>query len=179
MSADNQQERLRLPHPWYISGLVDGEGSFHIAFYQDLRMNTHLKIIPEFHLSQNASSKYVLQDIQTFFRCGIIKINHRGHKSDHTYVLVVRNRDDLWRKIIPFFQKYNLRTEKRNDFKIFSIVVKIMEEKLHTTVTGAKQIVTLAYQMNDRGKRRRTPKKDLIKIVESSETIREDLANTR
>ncbi len=49
LSADNQQGRLhhRL-EPWYVSGFVDGEGSFHVAIYRDQNMKTGWKIIPEF-----------------------------------------------------------------------------------------------------------------------------------
>ena len=51
LSADNQQGRLQHQiHPWYVTGFVDGEGSFHIALYKDIRMKTGWKIIPEFHV---------------------------------------------------------------------------------------------------------------------------------
>ncbi|MBI2410564.1 MAG: LAGLIDADG family homing endonuclease [Candidatus Kerfeldbacteria bacterium] len=173
LSADNQQERLRLPHPWYIVGLVDGEGSFHIALYKDERMKTQLKVIPEFHVSQNSPSKIVLEELQQFFQCGYIKVNHRGSKTDHTYVYVVRNRDDLLKRIIPFFQQYSLRTMKAKDFQFFAKVVHMMNEGKHQTGVGAKGIITTAYQMNDSGKRRKVAQQDLIRIVESSETIRE------
>jgi hypothetical protein len=173
LSADNQQERLRIPHPWYITGLVDGEGSFHIALYKDERMRTHLKVIPEFHVSQNKQSRIVLEELQRYFSCGNIKANHRGRKSDRTYVFVVRNREDLLKKIISFFEKYQLRTTKALDLSLFARVVRMMMKDQHKTSSGAKRIISLAYKMNDAGKRRMNKEYDLIKIVESSETIRE------
>lgn len=173
LSADNQQERLQLPHPWYLTGLVDGEGSFHIALYKDVRMKTNLKVIPEFHVSQNGSSKKVLEELQRFSKCGNIKVNHHGRVSDQTYVFVVRNRNDLLNLVIPFFEKYSLRTAKANDFKIFARIVRMMDEGMHKTKSGVKKIITLAYLMNNAGKRRTTKKQDLLKIVESSETTRE------
>ena len=177
LSADNQQERLRLPNPWYISGFVDGEGSFHIAIYKDLKMKINLKIIPEFHISQNASSRIVLEQIQEMLKCGNIKENHRGRESDKTCVLVVRNREDLLKKVIPFFERYQLRTTKAQDFQTFAKVVNMMSNGLHQTVLGAKKIISLAYNMNAGGIRRKTKQVDLIKIVESSETIRETSRN--
>ena len=173
LSADNQQERLQKFNPWYISGFVDGEGSFHVAIYKDLRMRTNLKIIPEFHISQNESSGQVLERLKRFFGCGNIKVNHRGRKSDRTLVYVVRNRKDLLNKIIPFFSKYSLQTMKAKDFSIFAEIVKKVNTGEHRTKVGVKQIVNLAFTMNDGGKRRTTQKTDLIKFVESSETIRE------
>ena len=171
LSADNQQERLRLPDPWYITGLVDGEGSFHVAIYKDERMRTSLKFIPEFHVSQNAPSQKVLEELQQFFKCGNIRMNHRGRISDQTYVFVVRNREDLLTKIIPFFQKHQLRTTKRKDFETFAQVVQMMSQGKHQEKTGAQEIISLAYRMNAFGKRRTTKQKDLITIVKSSETI--------
>ncbi|MBI2416228.1 MAG: LAGLIDADG family homing endonuclease [Candidatus Kerfeldbacteria bacterium] len=173
LSADNQQERLRLK-PWYIVGFVDGEGSFHIALYQDDRMKTHLKIIPEFHVSQNATSRSVLEELQYFFKCGNIKTNHRGKNNDQTEVYVVRERQALVHNIIPFFEKYSLRTSKANDFKIFAQIVRMMIDGEHQTRAGCKRIIQLAFAMNARGKYRKVTVNDLIKIVESSETIREN-----
>ena len=156
LSADNQQERLRQLHPWYISGFTDGEGSFHVAIYQDKNMKTSIKFIPEFHISQNYFSIQVLKEIKEFYECGNIKQNHRGRKSDQTYVFVVRNRYDLLTKIIPFFQKYSFKTEKENDFKIFTKIVKMMGKNEHKTFSGAKKIILLAYKMNNNGKNRKT-----------------------
>jgi len=173
LSADNQQERLRLPNKWYIVGLVDGEGSFHIAFYKDEKMKTNLKVIPEFHVSQNVYSLRVLKELQKFFTCGNIKVNHVSRKSDQTYVFVVRNRQDLLEKVIPFFKRNKLRTTKAFDLEIFAKVVKMMNHGKHKQILGAKQIIKLAYKMNNSGKHRSVKQTDLIKIVESSETTRE------
>ena len=64
LSADNQQGRLQ---EWYVSGFVDGEGSFHIALYKDVRMKMGWKVIPEFHVSQRVSSRSVLDSLVQFF----------------------------------------------------------------------------------------------------------------
>ena len=54
LSADNQQERVKtMINPWYIVGFVEGEGTFHIAFYKDPRMKRGIKVIPEFHVNQS------------------------------------------------------------------------------------------------------------------------------
>src|SRR3989339_315587 len=173
LSADNQQERQQTIHPWYISGFVDGEGSFHIAFCKDKNMKTNLKVIPEFHISQNDHSVRVLENIQNYLHCGHIKENHHGRKNDQTFVYVVRNRIDLSEKIIPFFQKYHLRTQKAKDFEKFAKIVQKMNTGYHTSIVGAKEIINLAYTMNDNGKHRIISQNKFIRIVESSETIRE------
>ncbi len=158
LSADNPQRRLQhqLP-PWYVSGFTDGEGSFHIAIYKDVRMKTGWKIIPEFHVSQRVSSRSILDRLTIFFACGYVKANHRTNPKDVTYVYVVRDRSDLIDKIIPFFEHYPLNTEKAKDFRLFARIVRMMINNYHRTNPGVKRIITLAYQMNGSGRYRRVP----------------------
>ena len=172
LSADNQQGRIRCTiDPWYVAGFVDGEGSFHIAIYKDIRMKTQWKIIPEFHISQRFSSRGVLDTIVEFFQCGYVKANHATNPRDQTYVYVVRNRDNLLQRIIPFFRKYELYTEKAHDFETFARIVEMMANGAHRTNNGCRQIMNLAYTMNGSGRYRRNIHE--ISIVEPSETIRE------
>ena len=169
LSADNPQGRLRI-EPWYVSGFTDGEGSFHVALYRDPRMKSRIKIIPEFHVSQLDKSKKVLEELVEFFECGYLKENHRTNPKDKTFVYVVRDREDLLNKIIPFYEKYRLRTEKFGDFTTFAKIVRMMEKGLHNTDSGTKEIVSLAYTMNGGGRYRRVKLNDLF--LKPSETIR-------
>ena len=163
LSADNQQGRVRSRfQPWYVCGLVDGEGSFHIALYKDVRMKVGIKAIPEFHVSQRVSSRHVLDELIRFFNCGYVKENHHTNPKDVTYVYVVRDRKDLLTRIIPFFEKYQLQTEKRNDARIFAKIVRLMEQRLHRDERGMQQIITLAYTMNGAGRYRKRSKETLM-----------------
>ena len=63
MSADNQQERLNNLSPWYITGFVEGEGTFHVAIYKDTKMKFGLKFIPEFHVNQSFLRQETLLEI--------------------------------------------------------------------------------------------------------------------
>ncbi|MBI2552128.1 LAGLIDADG family homing endonuclease [Candidatus Uhrbacteria bacterium] len=158
LSADNQQGRLRYRlKPWYVTGFVDGEGSFHIAAYKDPRMTTGWKIIPEFHVSQRISSRRVLDALVSFFRCGYVKANHPTNPRDSTYVYVVRDRNDLLTKIIPFFRAHALCTEKVKDFQIFAEVVRMMSDNQHRRKDGLMKIIKLAYTMNGAGRYRKRP----------------------
>jgi hypothetical protein len=161
LSADNQQERLKTINPWYIVGFVEGEGTFHVAFYKDPRMKQGIKVIPEFHINQSYLRLEILEAIKNYFGCGYLKQNHIKNKKDDTYVLVVRNRDDLLNKVIPFFEKYNFISDKQKSFLIFKGIVLQMEKGEHSTKTGIKKIIDLAYKMNVNGKYRKTKKQDL------------------
>ncbi len=143
-------------HSQYVVGFVDGEGSFHVAIYKDPRMKTGIKLIPEFHVSQRETSRFVLDELAVFFECGYVKANHCSNPKDTTFVYVVRDRHDLLKKIIPFFRKHLLQTEKKNDFDCFAQVVEQMELKGHRDENSLRDILNLAYQMNQNGKYRRS-----------------------
>jgi hypothetical protein len=171
LSADNQQERLQKIDPWYISGFVDGEGTFHVSFARRKDLPRKWAIIPEFHISQHQDRASVLDEIQTFFGCGVIRENHRGRINDVTRVLVVRNRRDLLDKIIPFFRQYHLRSQKRDDFRIFAEIVEAMERGSHYSSEGFYSIVKLAFGMNGGGRYRKRKIEEFSE--ESPETVRQ------
>src|ERR1700752_2013721 len=91
--ADNQQERLDA----YIAGFVDGEGSFHVAICWNAGTRAGWQLVPEFHVSQNAEGREVLDLIRRRLGSGLIRENHRA-SADTTLVFVVRKRDDLLTK---------------------------------------------------------------------------------
>ncbi len=132
-----------------------------MAIYKDPRMKTGWKAIPEFHVSQRASSRAVLDALVTHFDCGYVKENHRTNPRDVTLVYVVRDRDDLLGKIIPFFRRYALATEKAKDFRLFAEVVERMDKGEHRTPDGMRRIVDRAYAMNGAGRYRQRPRETI------------------
>ena len=75
-------------------------------------------------------------------------------------------------KIIPFFERNPLRTEKRNDFLIFKRIVWILEKNQHQNILFFEEIVKLAYSMNAGGRYRKRNKEEILESLTSSETIR-------
>ncbi len=172
MNADNQQESLDNSVGHYIAGFVDGEGSFHIAIQKNESTRLKIQVIPEFHVSQNRTKVSILQMIQRVLGCGYIKANHRNHLKDKTDVFVVRNRNDLLQKVIPFFEKYPIRSPKRKEFETFAEVVKRLERKDHLQKEGLTQILKVAFSMHN-GVYRKIKLGDILKHLESSETVRQ------
>jgi len=168
-SAVNQQERL-VRIGWVI-GFVDGEGCFSIGFVkqpdrqESARMRRGYKlgyqVSHDFAVTQGAKSLDSLKLIKDFFGVGSIYPNrrHDNHKED-LYRYVVCRRDDLLEVIIPFFQKHQLLTAKREDFKKFVQCVQLMKEKKHLTQEGIIAIAKITSTMN-RGKTRTS----LIRIL--------------
>jgi hypothetical protein len=160
-SAVNQQERL---DP-YIAGFVDGEGSFHVAVQRHPTTRMGWQLVPEFHVSQDVSRAEVLYLIRDRLGCGHIRENHRGTR-DTTLVFVVRRRDDLMNKVIPFFEAQPLMSGKQHEFVTFARIVRSMQEGAHLNAAGFIRLKELAITMNGGGRYRR------VHLPESSETLR-------
>ncbi len=159
--ADNQQERLKMS--LWIVGFVDGEGSFLISIFRNKTTKLGWQVFPEFVVTQGAKSYKALEEIRKFFGCGRIFINRRydNHHED-TYRFCIRSVADLREKIVPFFEKYSLRTMKLNDFQKFKKVLNLMKNGAHLKVKGLKSIQKIALTMNRKG----------VTSLKSSETIR-------
>lgn len=146
--ADNQQGRL---DPWYIVGFTDGEGCFSISIFKNNTTRLGYQVFPEFVLTQGAKSAEVLEAVQSYFDCGKIYENKRtdNHRENlHRYC--VRSLHDLTLKIIPFFEKYQLKTNKRFDFETFRLCVDIIKKGDHLDADGLDHLRKLAATMNRR-----------------------------
>lgn len=173
LGAGNQQGRLGQDLAHYICGFVDGEGSFHVAVQKNPTTTYKWQLIPEFHVSQHQRNVSVLNLIQSSFGCGYVKPNHHNSERDVTWVFVVRSRTDLINKIIPFFEKFPLRTSKQEEFKKFSSIVMGLENGKHKEKSGLIELLKLAFSMNREGRYRKISLEKIIQDLEPSETVRQ------
>ena len=149
--ADNQQERLRFIG--WIMGFVDGEGCFTVSFFKHPKSRLRLKwqVFPEFVITQGMKTKNAVKKVKKYFGCGEIYLNRR-HDNHHEHLIkyVVRNREDLLEKIIPFFEKYQLLSAKKKDFQVFARIVRMMKKKEHLKGKGLGKIRLMVRAMNNR-----------------------------
>lgn len=143
----NQQERLMMSQ--WICGFTDGEGCFTVSCINNKTTKFGKQLFPEFVITQSAKSTQTLKDIQQFFGCGSIVLNKRyDNHREHLYRYCVRSITDLHKKIIPFFEEFQLKTAKHDDFIKFKKVIALMIEKKHLTERGFDRILLIAEQMN-------------------------------
>jgi LAGLIDADG endonuclease len=155
--ADNQQERLDS----YIAGYVDGEGSFSVSVQRNSTCRVGFQLVPEFHVSQNGDRAQVLELIQRRLECGYIKPNSR---KDRALVFVVRKRDDLLEKVLPFFERNPLLSTKHADFEKFANVVRELALGTHRTDAGFDRLLRIALSMNGAGRFRKVRWKELVAV---------------
>jgi hypothetical protein len=146
--------------PNYISGYVDGEGSFLVSFSPRKKIKIGLEVRPSFSISQRKDRSEVLSLIKSYFDCGKIRFN----SSDQTLKYEVRSLGDLVGVIIYHFNKYPIRSSKIKDFKIFSQICEMMARNKHQTKKGLVKIIDLACKMNIGGSRRYLKKELLSKL---------------
>lgn len=144
-------------NPYYVTGLVEGEGSFYVGILPRKLGEVDFEVRPSFSLSQHKRNKDLVYKIKEFFGCGFV----RPSIKDETLKYEVRDLESLKEKIIPHFEKYKLEGEKRKDFEIFKRIVGLMEERKHLKKEGLKEIIELVMKMTRNQKR----KKKLMKIA--------------
>ena len=166
--AVNQQERPGFEQ--WVVGFVDGEGCFSVPIFRQRSAKLGWQVQPEFAVVQAAPSAPVLHDLEQFFGCGRVGVNHRHDNHRHDmWRWSVRSLVDLTESIIPFFERNPLRTAKAREFEKFSTIVRLMRERRHLTMEGLPSISGIAETMNFRKPSR---------FLESSEAIRQPPRST-
>lgn len=160
INADNQQERLKTIG--WITGYVDGEGCFSVSLFRNKTTKFGWQVFPEFVVTQGEKSKESLKILENFFKCGKVYVNKRyDNHNENLYRFCVRSKKELSEIIIPFFKEHNLKTAKKEDFKIFAKIIEMMNANKHSELDGIKKIARLIEKMNH---------KKSSKFLESSET---------
>ncbi len=163
--ADDQQERL-ISIGWLL-GFVDGEGCFSIGLTRQagganrVGYRTGWQVSHSFVVVQGARSLVALHQLREFFGVGAVYVNrrHDNHRDDLWHYVVSR-RDDLREIIIPFFERYPLRTSKRDDFAKFKRCVDLCAIGHHLTAEGLAEIAAIMQTMNHQ-----KPREELIGIL--------------
>ena len=135
-------ETSHLAAQWVV-GFVDGEGCFYVGINQHPEMTAGYQILPEFTVVQHKRDIQLLYALKKFFGCGVVRINHAERMAYR-----VRGLKHLTERIIPFFEKHNLKSKKNVDFIKFRKILLIIKEGKHLTIDGIQQIKLIASQMN-------------------------------
>lgn len=152
----------------YLAGFADGEGSFNVSFKRQNDIRLGWKASPSFNISQRDDS--ICKLFQRTLRVGTIR-----YRRDGVCYFEVRSIVEINEKVIPFFQRFQLRSWKRHDFVIFSKITRIMKRREHRTPEGLNMILRLRNQMNRGGNRKIADRviQESLRNVKSSETIRQ------
>ena len=129
--------------PHWISGFVDGEGTFYVGINPHKTMKSGFQVLPEFRIVQHKKDIKLLYALKKYFKSGVVRVNHGDR-----YELRIRSINALKNIVIPFFEKNRLLTQKRYDFEKFRKVIFIIDKQEHLTKDGIEKIFKIIRSMN-------------------------------
>ena len=143
--------------PYWVTGFVDGEGTFYVGINKNTTMTSGYQVLPEFRVVQHKRDIKVLYALKDFFGAGVVRVNH-----DTRYELRIRSLDHINKIVIPFFEKYPMLTQKKFDFIKFKKVINLMNQKKHLTKDGINKIIDISSKMNRKNKQKALEIKQII-----------------
>ena len=139
-------------HPWFVTGLVEGEGTFSVSFSRRRRLKVGIETRPSFSVTLHQRDLALLKALRAYFGCGAIRYSRR----DGTYKYEVRSVTDLVRHILSHFERFPLQGSKAQDFEKFAQIVRWVHANHHLNPQYLRRIIEMAYSMNPSGRRRHT-----------------------
>lgn len=112
----NQNNLGFVMKPGYITGLTQTDGTFFCTVSMSANHLFGLQFRPQFAITCDLDSSYVLEAIKLYFNCGNIYINKKSQSAEY----VVSSLTDLVTIIIPQFKDHPLFCGKLHAFQLFS-----------------------------------------------------------
>ena len=142
----------------YIVGLTDGEGSFTVYPRPPggSRGGKSYKIECHYYLKLQEDDLILLKKVKEFFGCGAIYFQ-RDKRKNHSdcYRYEINHFQKISEKVIPFFVEHKLQSKsKKNDFRLFYKIFKMVQKQKHFTKEGLAEIMELKSQMHKNRARR-------------------------
>ena len=129
-------------HPWYITGLIDGEGSFNVTISKASNRSIGYIITLSFEIALLSKDIKLLESLRDYFKIGSI-YDHVGNMKRYK-VSSVKNLTSI---ILPHFDKYPLTTKKRSDFEVFKRIV-VLLNKGPIDIKQLHKIINLKASLN-------------------------------
>lgn len=130
--------------PWFISGLIDAEGSFSVIVDKNKTRKLGWRVQTKFQLGLHIKDLPLLLKIQqSLGGIGSIHVTPAENKVNFS----IDSKQDLL-QLIDHLDKYPLLTQKKADFLLFKEVVELMSNKSHLTMEGLQQIINIKASMN-------------------------------
>lgn len=128
-------------NPWFLTGFSDAESNFTVRIIKSNSVKVGWTVQPVFQIGLHQRDFNLLEKIRTFW--GVGEIYHK----EESYNYMVQSLKGL-KVIVNHFYKYPLLTKKLEDFKLFSQIVTLVNQKEHLTISGLHKIISLKASMN-------------------------------
>jgi hypothetical protein len=128
-------------NPYWMAGFTSGDGCFSVSVIKSKAKLGETSWI-RFILTQHNRDESFMCSFLNYFGCG--KVN----KDSKATYFVVQKLSDIVNIIIPFFDKYEIKGVKAQDYVDFKRVAQLMDSKAHLTSEGLEQIREIKNGMN-------------------------------
>lgn len=145
----------------YLAGFADGEGSFNVSLRRREDHTLGWQVVLTFNVSQKES--FILSQFKRYLGCGRLQ-----ERQDGVCYYVCSNPVAIQEKIIPFFQRFQFRSQrKKRNFSLFCQIAEKVFKKEHLTQEGLLEIIRLREELNEgRGRTRKYNLEDYEHFLE-------------
>ncbi len=141
----------KIINPWYVVGLVDGEGCFAIIItkHKTKKFGKDARLC--FEIELRADDRPILEIVQKRLNCGYLyDLNYKRYGWKPHVKFYVHKQSDIFYKVIPFFKQFPLPGKKGKDFQLFCQAAELFKQKKHLTEDGMNQLLKIREFMNER-----------------------------
>jgi hypothetical protein len=144
LSGKSKTLVTKIPDPNWLVGFVDGEGCFFINIQRSSDQKVGFIISLKFQITQHLRDKLLMESLIQYLDCG--RIQKESKRSIVNFI--VSKFDDINNRIIPFFCKYSLRSNKVKDYLDFCKACNLIKDRSHLTEKGLIELRKIKLGMN-------------------------------
>ena len=135
---------------WYISGFVDGEGSFNVSFRKGNGHRLGWQVCLTFNVAQRDISN--LKMMRKHLGCGRLQ-----YRWDGVHYFVAGDFRSIIDRVIPFFERFPFfSVSKKKNFSLFREIAMIIHQGKHLEIKGMREIIAIRERLNEgRGRTRK------------------------
>ncbi len=126
-------------NPFWITGFTEAEGNFHIFTAKSSIYKTGYQIKLDFSVVQHSRDGILMENLVNCFKCGTAY----KEKNREIVKFYVSKSSDIYKNIIPFFQKYPFQGYKLLSYNKFCKVGELLKKKAHLSPEGINEILEI------------------------------------
>ena len=132
-------------NPWFITGLVDAEGSFSCIIKRNTASRLKWRIEVVFQIGLHTKDLKLLEQIKAYF--GDVGVIAKS-EANNMCAFRVTSLKQIASAVLPHFAKYPLKTQKGADFQLWLDIVNIMLNVKSLTEDDLQNIVNIRASLN-------------------------------
>ena len=144
-SINTKRDKIILPeninYDWF-AGFFTGEGCFFIDIFKSKMTKLGYCIRLRITIGQHSRDELLVNKFVSIFQGGFI------YKSKNYISYSVSKFEDIYDKLIPFFNQYKIIGVKLLDFQDFCKAAELINKKAHLTLDGFNEIKEIKSRMN-------------------------------